>query len=108
MGHVYYESELCHYGVKGMKWGIRKEEYRAMNKQQRKAQREKYRRTPAGKIERATTIGTILGGPLVGAVAGSITAKKLGVMTLRDVPETWETKGRDYVAKALYTPLDEE
>ena len=75
---MYREDELMHYGVLGMKWGVRRSEYRSMSKSQRKTQREKYLKTPEGKIERATRIGTVLGGPLAGIVAGSITAKKVG------------------------------
>lgn len=71
------DLELYHHGVKGMKWGVRKSVYKSMNRKQRKAAREKYYNTPEGKIKRNTTIGTILGGPIVGVIAGSITAKKL-------------------------------
>ena len=39
--------------------------------------RKEYYKTPEGRIKKATTIGTILGGPLVGIVAGSITARKI-------------------------------
>lgn len=70
------QCELYHYGVAGMKWGIRKSVYKSMNKQQRRETRKKYYETPEGKIKKATTIGTILGGPLGGVIAGGITAKK--------------------------------
>ena len=72
-------GELYHHGVKGMKWGVRKDKYKAMNRQQRKAARKKYYETDEGKIHkitRNTVIGTILGGPVVGAVAGLITTKR--------------------------------
>ena len=36
-------SDICHYGVKGMKWGVRKSEYRSMSRSDRKAQRAKYK-----------------------------------------------------------------
>ena len=32
-----YESYLAHHGVKGMKWGVRKEQYKTLNKSQRRA-----------------------------------------------------------------------
>lgn len=70
------EYELCHYGVKGMKWGVKKSEYKSMSKQERKATRKKYMATTEGKVYKATTIGTMLGGPLVGAFAYSIANKK--------------------------------
>lgn len=76
--YVRTDTELYHYGVPGMKWGVRKSVYKSMNKQQRKEARKKYYNTPDGKIERATTIGTFLAGPLGGVIAGSITDKKVG------------------------------
>lgn len=38
-----YQDELMHYGVPGMKWGVRKERYKAMGRRDRAAQRYKYR-----------------------------------------------------------------
>ena len=87
-------NELYHYGVKGMKWGVRKSEYRSMNRAQRKKQRQEYNKTPQGRIERATKIATILGGPIAGIIAGSITAKRV-----RDVSQKTIDKGKDAVEK---------
>ena len=70
-------NELYHYGVKGMKWGVRKEVYDSSSRSRKKEIRKEYYKTPEGRIKKATTIGTILGGPLVGIVAGSITARKI-------------------------------
>ena len=62
-GGLYSTDELKHYGVKGMKWGVHKSVYKSLNKQQRTAQRQKYKQSPEGRIKRATNIGTFLGGP---------------------------------------------
>ena len=70
-------NELYHYGVKGMKWGVRKEVYNSSSRSRKKEIRKEYYKTPEGRIKKATTIGRILGGPLVGIVAGSITARKI-------------------------------
>lgn len=98
-------NELYHYGVKGMKWGVKKSDYKAMNRSQRKATRKKYRNTPTGKIERATTIGTFLGGPIGGIITGSIMSKKVGDISPKKVdtgkkvvekikPETVKTESK--------------
>lgn len=90
------DGELCHYGVKGMKWGVRKAEYKAMNRQQRKKTREEYYKTDEGKqykIARNTVIGTVLGGPMIGVAAGLITAKRNGELQKR------VNQGKNYVEK---------
>ena len=73
----YSDNYLAHYGVKGMKWGVRKEVYNSSSRSRKKEIRKEYYRTPEGRVKKATTIGTILGGPLAGIVAGSITARKI-------------------------------
>ena len=37
------ENELKHYGVKGMRWGVRKSEYKSMSTEQKKQTRDDYR-----------------------------------------------------------------
>ena len=70
-------NELYHHGIKGMKWGVRKEVYNSSSRSRKKEIKKEYYKTPEGRIKKATTIGTMLGGPLVGIVAGSITARKI-------------------------------
>lgn len=38
-----YNNELYHYGVKGMKWGVRKAEYNAMTRSQKRDTKRKYK-----------------------------------------------------------------
>ena len=60
-----------------MKWGVRKEIYNSSSRSRKKEIRKKYYKTPEGRIKKATTIGTMLGGPIGGIMAGSITARKI-------------------------------
>ena len=103
------DNELYHYGVKGMKWGVRKEEYRSMNRKQRKTQRDAYRKTPEGRIKRATTIGTVLGGPIVGSVAGLIASKRINKNTkVSDLPKKTIDKGKKKVDDLINNETDEQ
>lgn len=89
------EDELAHFGVKGMKWGVRKSEYKSMSKSQRKAQRQKYKQTSEYKVvNRAYFVGTFLGGPIAGAVAALIANKKLNSISSKNIE-----KGKEYVDK---------
>lgn len=103
MNNYYISSsnnELYHYGIKGMKWGVRKEQYKAMNRHQRKATREKYYQTTEGKkykVSRNAIIGTVLGGPLVGVAAGLVTAKRNGLLQKR------VSQGKKYVERLATT-----
>lgn len=37
------DFDILHYGVKGMKWGVRKSEYRSMSRNQKKQAKNKYK-----------------------------------------------------------------
>ena len=71
------ENYLAHYGIKGMKWGVRKSVYNSSSRSRKKEIRKEYYKTPEGQIKKAATIGTIFGGPIGSIIAGSITAKKI-------------------------------
>lgn len=74
-----------------------------MNKQQRKAQRQKYKQSPEGRIKRATSIGTFLGGPLGGAIANRLANKRVGDIS----PKTIE-KGKTAIEKNNSVPIKTE
>lgn len=101
---IYNQTEQCelyHYGVPGMKWGIRKSVYKSMNRQQRKEIRKNYYKTPEGKVAKATTIGTILGGPIGGLIAGSIANKKINSISKKTID-----KGKKEVEKNKNTKFE--
>lgn len=82
-------NELMHYGVKGMKWGVRKEDYKSMSRAERKATKKNYYRyNPTGRIKKATDIGAVIGGTgagdtgmVIGAIAGGLTGGLSGIPT---------------------------
>lgn len=88
---------LMHYGVMGMKWGVRRyqnadgtltalgKSHYGVSVRDPKTDRERYisnivadsgERETAKKTAKATAIGTFIAGPLVGAAAGIISYKK--------------------------------
>lgn len=69
-------NELYHHGVKGMKWGVRKEDYKAMSRAEKHATRRKYYKDNPneGRIKRAGRYGIAIGGSAgtqVGAAVGA-------------------------------------
>ena len=72
------ENEIYHFGVKGMKWGVRKDRYKAASKAERKAIREEYRKTPVGRMEKSASIGALIGGVPGALIAQTITYRKFG------------------------------
>lgn len=82
-----FDNYLEHYGVVGMKWGVRKDKYKSMSRQKKKETRMAYRRTPEGAartIRRSIIGGTILGGPVVGVASGAVAYSKFGKYTTID------------------------
>ena len=79
---MYYDDYLVHFGVKGMKWGVRKSEYKSADRATRKQMRNEYKKTDeykdykkaSGKVGRAATIGGLVGSVPGGALLGSISA----------------------------------
>lgn len=96
-----YESELYHYGVKGMKWGVRKEVYKSANRQQKKAIRNDYYETTEGKHHRAIRLGVIIGGPVGGVIGAAIARKKYGSLKQTDIDA-----GKDFVNKKSNDTVD--
>lgn len=97
-------NELYHYGVKGMKWGVRKDEYKAMTRKQRKKLQDDYFKTEAGsaaikRLNKNTTIGVLLGGPLGGVIAGFSTLKRIGESVPPASTEKTVTAGKSVVSK---------
>ena len=99
---------ICHYGTKGMKWGVKKAEYDSMSRSDKRQTKKSYKKsTPAHRVRRADMtleqrkqsnrqiIGSLLGGPI-----GSTIAAKTG----RNKNETTRA-GRNFVMSALLGPF---
>ena len=112
-------DQLYHYGVKGMKWGVRKDEYKSASRSRKKEIRKEYYKTPEGRLKKAATLGTMFGGPLGGIIAGSIANKRMssvdkttiekGKKKVKDLPtdnkvETDEQKINRLIAEGKTNP----
>ena len=98
-----YTYELYHYGVKGMKWGVRKSDYKTMSKHERAVTRSIHMsKTKAKREERAigTAIATgVMGLPGIGLIA-------LGGMKMSEARQNKQLKkirdrGKNYVGTML-------
>lgn len=72
-----YDDYLIHFGVKGMKWGVRKEQYKSADKATRKQYRDAYKKTDEyrtkmskRKVAATAVAGSLVGGGVGGALAG--------------------------------------
>ena len=99
---------ICHYGTKGMKWGVKKAKYDSMSRSDKRQTKKSYKKsTPAHRVRRKDMnleqrkqsnrqiIGSLLGGPI-----GSTIAAKTG----RNKDETTRA-GRNFVMSALLGPF---
>lgn len=74
---MYDDDYLVHFGVKGMKWGVRKEQYKSADKATRKKYKEAYKKTDEyrtkiskRKVAATAAVGGLVGGGVGGALAG--------------------------------------
>lgn len=111
-------NELYHYGVKGMRWGIRKEQYKSLRPTQQKKVRQVYRKgskivsksktSKAGKAIRyqqnAAFIGQLLlglPGALAGGEIGARRAAEIYDITAKEIQEEIVRAGRQYYEDLL-------
>lgn len=77
-GIPYYNDYIQHHGILGMHWGIRRYQNPdgslTAEGAKRYGSKENFERFQ--KVSRAASIATVLGGPIAGLIAGSISAKK--------------------------------
>lgn len=108
------QEELMHYGVKGMKWGVRRDKYERMGSQERQKVRKAYRagnkvarknpKTSEQRLirnrDRGESIGIILAGPvggLVGAAIGSAYTKRKYNVKINDIDRQLQEIGMEYL-----------
>lgn len=64
-------NTLYHYGVKGMKWGVRKDRYKSMSKSQRQKTQKKFYDDHEDRIKRGGNLGGNIAG-IAGGIAGGL------------------------------------
>lgn len=91
-----YDDYLIHFGVKGMKWGVRKDKYKSADKQTRKKMREEYKKTDEYKKKVATAKKAAK--VIVGATAAAVGLA--GAYTLAN-SISYQTSGRSLIDNAV-------
>lgn len=106
-------QELQHYGVKGMKWGVRKADYKAMTRGQRKTTKKTYKREKRdekarniinkhGSAGKAHTIEAIKS---VGKTAGSVVLSQIGTYTAGQLAPALLYLGNSAAAGLIAGPI---
>ena len=121
---MYYDDYLIHFGVKGMKWGVRKSEYKSADRATRKSIRDEYKKNEStkDKLKRygknaavGVGIAAVVGAAGFGGLtlANSLYAQKTGMNLIRTHVKTNQIsindkivqKSRDYIKNLYSNPI---